>query len=185
MLNAAAAFIVCLNLGANQNIIKKSLKNFSGVERRMTKIFSKNNNDFYDDYAHHPTEVEATLKAAKNGWDRRVIAVFQPHLFTRTQEFFREFAQALQLADLVIITDIYPAREQPIPGVTAKLIVDECQKAMGENCIYLADLDELETILDPIVNPNDLILTMGAGSIWRYSESYTSHLASQTLGVEA
>jgi len=184
VLNSLAAVVLALELGLSFETIQSGMRGYQGVCRRFDIKGIHNDIIVVDDYAHHPTEVEATLKAAKNGWDRRVIAVFQPHLFTRTQEFFREFAQALQLADLVIITDIYPAREQPIPGVTAKLIVDECQKAMGENCIYLADLDELETILDPIVNPNDLILTMGAGSIWRYSESYTSHLASQTLGFE-
>ena len=176
---------MALELGLSFETIQSGITSYQGVRRRFDIKGIHNDIIVVDDYAHHPTEVEATLKAAKNGWDRRIIAVFQPHLFTRTQEFFREFSQALQLADLVIITDIYPAREQPIPGVTAKLIVDECQKAMGGNCIYLADLDDLETILDPIVIPNDLILTMGAGSIWRYSESYTSHLASQTLGVEA
>jgi UDP-N-acetylmuramate--alanine ligase len=137
-----------------------------------------------DDYAHHPTEVEATLKAAKAGWDRRIIAVFQPHLFTRTQEFFREFAQVLQIADEVIITDIYPAREKPIPGVTSALIYDECSKKLKNRCHSVPDLDDLEKFLDTLVKQNDMVITLGAGSIWRYSESYATHLKTLAEGVK-
>ena len=81
-----------------------------------------------DDYAHHPTEVKATIQAAKIGWERRILAVFQPHLFSRTRDFYKEFASALQLADYVILTDIYPAREKPIPNISSKMIYDEIQK---------------------------------------------------------
>ena len=86
-----------------------------------------------DDYAHHPTEVEATLKAAKAGWKRRVLAIFQPHLYTRTRDFFQEFSSALQIADYVILTDIYPAREKPIPNISSKLIFDDLRKIMKIN----------------------------------------------------
>ena len=96
VLNAAAAFIVCLNLGANLNLIKKSLKNFSGVQRRMTKVFSKNNNDFFDDYAHHPTEISSILEGVKNvNPKRKIISVFEPHRYSRIMllknEFFEMF----------------------------------------------------------------------------------------------
>ena len=84
VLNAAAAIAICLNLGVSQSIIKKSLKKFSGVQRRMTKIFSKNNNDFYDDYAHHPTEIESILEGVKNVYkNRKIISVFEPHRYSR------------------------------------------------------------------------------------------------------
>ena len=137
-----------------------------------------------DDYAHHPTEVKATLESAKAGWERRIIAVFQPHLFSRTREFFREFSSSLELADIVLITDIYPAREKPIPGVTSKLIYDILIQKMKDNCFLVPDLDDLESILDQIIEPGDMIITMGAGNIWRYCESYCQHLNSTFKEIE-
>ena len=89
-----------------------------------------------DDYAHHPTEVKATIQAAKIGWNRRILAVFQPHLFSRTRDFYKDFASALLLADYVILTEIYPAREKPIPNISSELIYNEIQK-MKKNCCAL------------------------------------------------
>ena len=92
VLNATAAFIVCLNLGADQNVIKKSLKNFSGEQRRMTKVFSKNKNDFYDDYAHHPTEISSILEGVSNVYNKRkVISIFEPHRYSRVLSLKKEF----------------------------------------------------------------------------------------------
>ena len=185
VLNSLAAVVLGLEMGLSFQMIQKGISTYQGVRRRFEIKGIHNDIMVVDDYAHHPTEVEATLQAAKAGWDRRIVAVFQPHLFTRTQAFFREFAKTLQIADVVVITDIYPAREQPIPGVTAKLIYVECQRSMGDQCFHIPDLDDLEKILDEIVKPNDLIITMGAGSIWRYSESYTNHLAFLADGVKS
>ena len=96
-LNAAAAIIICLNLGVSQNIIKKSLKRFSGVQRRMTKIFSKNKNDFYDDYAHHPTEIKSILEGVKNVYkNRKIISVFEPHRYSRVLSLKKEFAKSFR-----------------------------------------------------------------------------------------
>ena len=129
-----------------------------------------------DDYAHHPTEVEATLKAAKAGWKRRVLAIFQPHLFTRTRDFFQEFSSALQIADYVILTDIYPAREKPIPNISSKLIFDDLRKIMKNKCVLVSDLDNLIELIFKKVKSGDMVLTMGAGSIWRYSDSFYNEL---------
>ena len=136
-----------------------------------------------DDYAHHPSEIKATITAAKNGWNKRIIAVFQPHLYSRTKAFYREFASALSGADYIIITEIYPAREEKIPGITSALIFNQCLKIGQNKCEYIKDLDDLSTFLDKIVKPDDMILTMGAGNIWRYSESYADHLSSFKLGL--
>ena len=179
VLNSLAAVVLGLELGLSFKIIQEGIATYQGVRRRFDIKGIYNDIMIVDDYAHHPTEVEATLQATKAGWSRRVIAVFQPHLFTRTQTFFREFAQALQLADVVIITEIYPAREKAIPGVTAHLIFDECVKKMNSNCYFVPDLEDLNKNLDEIVKPNDLVITLGAGSIWRYNESYTAHLSNE------
>ena len=104
MLNAAAAVTVCLNLGVDQNIIKKSLKKFSGVQRRMTKIFSKNKNDFYDDYAHHPTEINSILDGVKNVYkNRKIISVFEPHRYSRILSLKKEFAGSFVKSDIVLL----------------------------------------------------------------------------------
>ncbi len=178
VLNSLAAVTLGLEMGLSFNIIKKGIMNFSGVRRRFDIKGIKNNIMVVDDYAHHPTEIHATLKAAKNGWNRRILAIFQPHLFSRTRDFYKEFAKSLQKADFVIITDIYPAREKAIPNITSKLIYDELYKVLKENCILLPDLDLLNDLLLKISKPGDMILTMGAGSIWRYSESYFQNLKS-------
>ena len=129
-----------------------------------------------DDYAHHPTEVRVTLNSARNGWSRRIIAVFQPHLFSRTKAFYQEFAIALMEADILIITDVFPAREKPIEGVTGKIVADFAKKSGHKNVYYLEKLENLEKKLDNLSHPNDMIITIGAGNIWRYAESYMNHL---------
>ena len=182
ILNSLAAVVLGLEMGLSFNIIAKGMKSYLGVRRRFDIKGVFNDILIVDDYAHHPTEVEATLGSARSGWDRRIIAVFQPHLFTRTKEFFKEFAHALFTADIVIITDIYPAREQPVAGVTSKLIYDELAIKLKKRCYLLPDLDGLIDTLDDIVQSGDMILTMGAGDIWRYNESYVAHRRSISKG---
>ena len=178
VLNSLAAVVLGIEMGLSFNDIQKGIYNYKGVRRRFDIKGTFNDIMLLDDYAHHPTEVKATIEAAKAGWDRRIIAVFQPHLFTRTREFFREFSNSLELADVVLITDIYPAREKPIPGVTSKLIYDILFQKMKDRCFLVPDLDDLESMLDKIIEPGDMIITMGAGNIWRYCESYSKHLNS-------
>ena len=113
VLNAAAAIAVCLNLGVNQNIIKKSLKSFSGVQRRMTKIFTKNFNDFYDDYAHHPTEISSILDGVKNVYkDRKIISVFEPHRYSRVNALKNEFASSFREIDTVVLCPVHSNYKQ-------------------------------------------------------------------------
>ena len=181
ILNSLAAVTLGLEMGLSFRNISKGIQAYSGVRRRFDIKGVFNEIFVVDDYAHHPTEVEATLQSARSGWDRRIIAVFQPHLFTRTKQFYREFADALQNADVAIITDIYPAREQKIAGVTSKLIYDE----LSSECSYLVpDLDDLIDKLDEVTQSGDMVITMGAGNIWRYCDFYVNHLKTINNGVK-
>ena len=135
-----------------------------------------------DDYAHHPSEIRATLAAARGAYpDRRIVAVFQPHLFTRTRDFTEAFGEALAQADVVWVTDIFPAREQPIEGVTGEMVALAAQRA-GGNARYHADVD---TVADAMVenlesgdllHSGDLLLTMGAGSVDRVAREIMARL---------
>ena len=181
ILNSLAAVTLGLEMGLSFRNISKGIQAYSGVRRRFDIKGVHNEILVVDDYAHHPTEVEATLQSARSGWDRRIVAVFQPHLFTRTKQFYREFADALQNADVAIVTDIYPAREQKIAGVTSKLIYDE----LSSECSYLVpDLDDLIDKLDEVTQSGDMVITMGAGNIWRYCEFYVNHLKTINNGVK-
>ena len=184
ILNSLAAVILGLEMGLSFEIIKQGIKSYNGVRRRFDIKGNFNDILVVDDYAHHPTEVEATLKTAKSSWSKRIIAVFQPHLFTRTRDFFREFANALQLADIILITEIYPAREEPIPGITSKIIYDEISDKSDKDFHLINDLDDLQVNLDHIIQPGDMLITMGAGNIWRYSNSYVKHLKSLENRIE-
>ena len=128
--NALAAVAAGLSLGCTLEGMRPGLEAFAGVERRFQRIGSAGGVDVVDDYAHHPTELAATLAAARLVFPgRRLVAAFQPHLFSRTRDFAAAFAAALQQADVVFLADIYPAREQPIPGVTSALIADAMARA--------------------------------------------------------
>ncbi len=176
VLNSLAAVTLGLEMGLSFNEIKKGIQNYSGVRRRFDIKGVHKNIMVVDDYAHHPTEVKATILAAKDGWQRRIMTIFQPHLFTRTRDFYKEFASALKLADYVILTDIYPAREKPIPKISSRIIYDELYKVMGDNCILAPDLDNLNEIIFNEVKSGDMVLTMGAGSIWRYCNFFYNEL---------
>ncbi len=176
VLNSLAAVVLGLEMGLSFHTIQRGILLYNGVRRRFDIKGLFNDILIADDYAHHPTEVKATLNAARAGWERRIITVFQPHLFSRTKEFYNDFANALELSDIVILTNIYPAREKPIKGVTSYLIYNELIKKMKKNCILVENLDGLEMILDNLIKPGDLLLTMGAGNIWRYNDSYVKHI---------
>jgi len=164
VMNALGACTLADQMGIDFKYIKAGLESFQGVERRFQLKGAKNGVQFIDDYAHHPSELEATLLAARSGWaNSRIIAVFQPHLYSRTRDFAREFATALELADIAILTDIYPARELPLPGVTAELILE-----FGSDKIQLyPSIEDVHHYLSPRLEPNDLVITMGAGDIWK------------------
>lgn len=170
--NALAAIAVALELEISFEIIRAGLSEFKGVGRRFEMVGRENDILIVDDYAHHPTEVSAAIQAAHSGWKRRVVVVFQPHLFSRTRDFYKDFAKALDAADLSVVTDIYPAREEPIPGVDGKLITD----AMKSDNLYIADKNQLADTLHNQVRPGDLLLFLGAGDIWKSSRELLKRL---------
>jgi len=172
VLNALAAIAVGLELEIGFKIIAGALQTFKGVERRFDILGIVNDIMVVNDYAHHPTEIAVTLQAAKNGWNRRIVAVFQPHLFSRTRDFYREFAEALKIADLTVVTEIYPAREEPIAGVTGKLVAD----ALAENSYYFADKSSLPEFLKQLTQPGDMVLFLGAGDIYLTAKKFKQML---------
>lgn len=169
VMNALAACTLTHLMGVEFGDIQAGLEAFRGVERRFQRKGSIRGVQFIDDYAHHPSELEATLLAARNGWTTsRIIAVFQPHLYSRTRDFAPAFAAALELADLAIITDIYPARELPIKGVSTDLIAN----ANPEHIKHLATIEDVHDYLMPLLQPEDLVITMGAGDIWKLHDLF-------------
>ena len=174
--NALAAIALGVEMNIPFHDIAAGLESYRGVRRRFDIKGESGNVMVVDDYAHHPTEVRATLTAARNGWKRRIIAVFQPHLYTRTQAFYKDFAIALMESDILVVTDVFPAREEPIEGVNGKMVADFAQKSGHRSIYYIETLDKLEKTLDNFRQPGDMIITIGAGNIWRYAESYMNHL---------
>ncbi len=164
--NALAAIAACRELDVPFAPIADALRDFRGVGRRFEQIAEINRILVIDDYAHHPTEIRATLTAAKAVYpERRVIAIFQPHLFSRTRQFAPEFAQALAIADEVILTDIYPAREQPMPGVTSEMIRQEALKNGAKQFQYVGVKENALDAVTKMAQQGDVIITIGAGSI--------------------
>ncbi|MCK4812973.1 MAG: UDP-N-acetylmuramate--L-alanine ligase [Candidatus Marinimicrobia bacterium] len=172
VLNATAALVTAYLLHLNISDAGKGIHAFSGVERRFELRHQCDDVLFYDDYAHHPTEITATLKAARIRYEnRRIIAIFQPHLYTRTRDFAEGFAQALEIADKVYIVDIYPAREKPIKGVSSTMIVDMMKENSNMPVFYIKKMSDVAKTLIPEILDGDIILTLGAGDIWEVSDA--------------
>ena len=164
VLNSTACFASGKLLNIDVNKIKKSIAGFKAVDRRL-QLKYENKVIVFDDYAHHPKEIESSLKGLKEFYDnRRIISVFQPHLFSRTRDFYKEFAGALGIAGMVILLDIYPARELPIEGITSELINHELNKNKS-NVIYSHSKDEVLKALKHEMKNNDVIVFQGAGDI--------------------
>lgn len=170
--NSLAAITVGLELGISFDKIKNGIEKFTGVYRRWEKKGEINGVTVYDDYAHHPTECKATLTGVKAGWRRRIVCVFQPHLYTRTRDFYEEFGKAFLLTDILIVTDIYPAREEPIQGITGELIANAAKQFGHKEVYYVADKNTVPSFLKSIVKSGDIVVTMGAGDIWKFGEIF-------------
>lgn len=173
--NSLVAVIIGNELGIDFSVIKKALESFTGVYRRFEVKYNREIL-VVDDYAHHPTETSATLKAIRAGWDRRLVAVFQPHLYSRTKDFYQEFGRSFLNSDVFICTDVYPAREEPIPGVTGELIAEATRKFGHKNVHYISDKKNVPAFLNDIKQEGDIIITMGAGDIWKYGEQFVEML---------
>ncbi len=173
VLDALAAFATLAELGLSPEKIVPALESFTGAVRRFQLKGERDGVTVVDDYAHHPTELRATLSAAREGGWSRVIAVFQPHLYSRTEYLQTEFAEALLEADVAIVTDVYGAREDPLPGVSGKLIVDGILRMQkSKPVVYLPRLGSIVEYLERATAPGDLVLTLGAGDVHRIGERF-------------
>lgn len=165
-LNALAAISVALELGLDFVAIKDAILKFLGTKRRFEIIGKHDEITLVDDYAHHPTEIKATLDAARNMHPGRIITIFQPHRYTRTQALGKELGEAFINSDLAIFTEVYAAGEETIPGVSGENVCAAAAK-MGSNVVYIPKSVDVAEYLQDILISNDLVITMGAGDIWK------------------
>jgi UDP-N-acetylmuramate--alanine ligase len=171
VLNALAAVAVGLDLGVSFDQIAAGLGSFSGVDRRFQIRGEAAGLAVVDDYGHHPTEIRATLDTLRRyAGSRRTVVLFQPHRFTRTQALWDEFCRAFHLADVLLVTDIYPASESPIPGVTAEALVEALVEKGHRHASYAGALASATQRLVAETRPDDVVLTLGAGSVWTAGE---------------
>lgn len=169
--NSLAAVSVGLELEIDFPIIARALENFQGVQRRMQVKGEVGGILVIDDYGHHPTEIRATLDAIREGWpDRRVVVAFQPHRYSRTKGLFAEFTTAFRRADVLVLTDIYPAGEQPIADVTSEHLLEAIRRHGQRQTHFIPQLVQQPQELIPLLQPGDLLLTLGAGNIVRAGE---------------
>lgn len=164
--NALAVVAVGRFIGLDFDAIASVLENFTGAGRRFQLTGEVNGIKVIDDYAHHPTEIKATLKAAVQVKTGRVVSVFQPHRYSRTAILGERFGEAFADADIIIISDLYSAGEHPIEGVSAETIISAIERHDGREVIYLPTKTDIVNFLVPTVRPGDMVLTMGAGDIW-------------------
>ncbi len=168
VLNSLAAISVGLELGVGFAAIQASLARFEGIYRRFEIHGEAGGVLVVDDFAHHPAEIEATIAAAKTGWgNRRIVTVFQPHLYSRTRELAVQFGRALLGAESAVILPIYPAREDPVEGVTSRLICDAARDLGHKNIRCLEDKSDVVDVVKRMTRPGDMVLVLGAGDIYR------------------
>ncbi|MGW6398614.1 UDP-N-acetylmuramate--L-alanine ligase [Streptomyces sp. NPDC055134] len=175
--NAVAALAAGVALGIPSRNLAAALKSYTGVKRRLQLKGEENGVQVIDSYAHHPTEMSADLEAMRSAaGDSRILVVFQPHLFSRTQELGKEMGDALALADASVVLDIYPAREDPIPGITSGLIIDAA-RAAGAEVDAVQDKATVPDVIAGMAKPGDLVLTMGAGDVTELGPQILDRLA--------
>ena len=176
-MNALAAVAVGLELDIPFDKIQQGIARFTGVRRRFEEVGTAHDIQVIDDYSHHPTEVQVMLEAASEGLpDRRIVAVFQPHLYSRTRDFQEAFARSFFNADVLVLTDVYPAREAPVEGVSGQLIADLARQYGHRDVTYVPVAADLPAYLLEATRPGDTVITIGAGDIWRYSRRFFEQL---------
>ena len=182
--NALAAIAVGRELSVPFPTIARALKEFTGVVRRFETKGERDGILVLDDYAHHPTEIAATLAAARQVHPgRRLVALFQPHLFSRTRDFAAEFGRALTSADVAVVTDVYPSREKPIEGVTGELVASAARSAGHGNVVYVAEKKNVIEELERLLHSGDLLITLGAGDVVRLGEAYLEAASQHAAGA--
>lgn len=174
--NSLATLATAFELDIPFQTVQETLRDFSGIQRRFQIKGEKKGILIVDDYGHHPVEIMATLKAARTGWERRIVAVFQPHRYTRTQALFHEFLTAFNDANVLILTDIYPAGEDRIEGVEAKALYEGIREYGHKDVTYIPGKKEIVDHLLRILTQGDLVITLGAGDIWQVSDELVRRL---------
>lgn len=179
--NALAAIAIGVELDVPVDLIRKGLAAFTGVERRFHLRGETGGVMVVDDYGHHPTEVKATLAAAKQGWtDRRLVVLFQPHRYSRTRDCMDEFTHAFDQADIVFMTEIYPAGEQPIPGVSGAKLAETVRRSGHPSVTFVERKETLPEQVLPQLKAGDLVVTLGAGDIWKAGTGILARLAPES-----
>ena len=174
--NSLAAIAVARELEIGIEVIRKALRDFSGVQRRFTIKGEVNGITVVDDYGHHPTEVKATLAAAAAGQERRVVVVFQPHRYSRTQHLLEDFFTAFNEADKLVVMDIYAAGEKPIPGVSGQALYEGIKKYGHKDVLFLHDRQAIVDHMAGVLRKGDLMITLGAGDVWKIGEQVLEKL---------
>jgi UDP-N-acetylmuramate--alanine ligase len=174
--NALAAVAVGLELDLPFEWIASHLAQFRGADRRFQLKGEANGIMVIDDYGHHPAEIQATLEAARRGWNRRLVVVFQPHRYSRARALHEEFARSFENADVLVVTDIYPAGEQPIPGISGESLAEAIRRSGHQDVTLLRELGEVPPYLLAKTLPGDMVITMGAGSVWKAGDEFLKHL---------
>jgi UDP-N-acetylmuramate--alanine ligase len=174
--NALAAVAVGLELDLPFEWIASHLAQFRGADRRFQLKGEANGIMVIDDYGHHPAEIQATLEAARRGWNRRLVVVFQPHRYSRARALHEEFARSFENADVLVVTDIYPAGEQPIPGISGESLAQAIRRSGHQDVTLLRELAEVPPYLLAKTLPGDMVITMGAGSVWKAGDEFLKHL---------
>ena len=183
-LNATAAIAVADQLGVGEDLIRSGLNGFSGVKRRFTHVGTWNGVPVYDDYGHHPVEIAAVLKAARAATRGRVVAVMQPHRYTRLQSLFEQFCGCFDDADTVFIADVYEAGEKPIEGIDRDHLVEGMRTRGHRDARALKSRDDLARVISETVKPGDMLILLGAGSITQWAAALPGELAELT-GIAA
>jgi UDP-N-acetylmuramate--alanine ligase len=189
VLNSLAAVAVAAELGVDDAAVQRALAEFSGIDRRFqvlgTVTCAAGRVTFVDDYGHHPTEIAATIAAVRDAWPgRRLVVAFQPHRYTRTYELLDDFAQVLSRADALLLTEIYAAGEEPIAGADGKALARAIRGRGAVDPVFVEDLEALPTLLAGVLEDNDVVLTLGAGSIGAIAQTLPDLLATKTpVGV--
>jgi UDP-N-acetylmuramate--alanine ligase len=182
--NALATIAVASELQISDNAVVAALEKFEGIDRRfqiLGDVHTKNGNVMLvDDYGHHPTEIAATLAAARSGWPgKRVVLAFQPHRYTRTRDLLDDFASVLSEADVLVILEVYAAGEEPITGANGRAITRAVRMRGGVEPVFVEALKDLPTVLEGLLEDGDLVLTMGAGDIGAFAAELPGLLESK------
>ena len=175
--NALAAIGVGLEFDLKFGDIARLLSEFSGADRRFQLKGMRGDIMVIDDYGHHPTEIRATLAAAREGWKRRTVVVFQPHRYTRVAALMDEFARSFYQADVLIVTDVYRAGEEPIPGVSGESLASAIKAHGHRDVTHARDLDDASRILAEKTHAGDMVITLGAGDVWKVADHFVKDAA--------